>query len=428
MVDEVGFLDVGVLPHQRSFINSNAPSTGLVAGFGAGKSYSGTLKTIIKKMMYPTIKVAYYLPTYGHIRDIAFVKFCDMCNELGLSYQLNRSDKELHIQGYGTIIFRNLSDPDSIIGYSVGYSLIDECDVLPKAKMDRAFKQILARNREILPDGKPNQVDVVGTPEGFRWFYSRFVENANDSYKLIRAKTTDNPYLPDDYVDTLREAYDPVLLSQYIEGEFVNVNGSAVYHQFDRDVHVVPNMEFNKSLPLIITFDFNINPYNSILLLQVIDGVVHVIDNAIIKNKPLVDSLSYLKQKFDYLGAYLYSATIYGDASGNSRSQGTAVTNYDFIKDAGFHKVKIKRANPRVQDRVNIVNSMLRNAKGDVKLKITECNQELINDMEQMSYDEKGIVDKSNQDISHTSDSLGYYCDMEHRLITRKELSMKVAL
>jgi len=47
--DEDGIAGVKVLPHQKDFINSVNPTTGLVAGFGAGKSYAGTLKTIIKK-------------------------------------------------------------------------------------------------------------------------------------------------------------------------------------------------------------------------------------------------------------------------------------------------------------------------------------------------------------------------------------------
>ena len=408
--------EVGVLPHQRQFINSISPSTGLVAGFGAGKSYAGTLKTIIKKLQYPSVKVAYYLPTYPHIRDIAFEKFPEMCEQLDLYYQLNKSDKELMIQGFGSIIFRNMSEPDYIIGYEVGYSLIDECDILPQAKMTKAFQKILARNRAPLPDGLPNQVDVVGTPEGYRWFYDRFVTNSHDNYQLIRARTTDNPHLPEDYIETLREDYDERLLQQYLDGEFINVNGSAVYHSFDRDTHVVPDVEIDTTKPLIITFDFNINPYNAIYILQIISGKIIVVDNAIIKGKPLVDSLSFLKEKFGHLGAYLYSATVYGDAAGKARSQGTATTNYDLIRAAGFNKLKIKTANPRVQDRVNAFNAMLLNGAGNVSMYICERNNQLINDLEQMSYNDRGEIDKSNQDLTHSSDSVGYYIEYEHGL------------
>lgn len=408
--------DVNVLDHQRDFIESLNPTTGLVAGFGAGKSYAGTLKTIIKKLQYPTVKVAYYLPNYPLIRDIAFEKFPEMCNDLGLHYQLNKSDKELIIKDFGTIIFRNMSEPEMIIGYEVGYSLIDECDVMPKHKMDKAFKQILARNRAPLPDKSPNQVDLVGTPEGYRFYYNLMVANKPDNYRLIKAKTMDNPHLPEDYIETLKETYDEKLLQQYLLGEFINVNGSAVYHQFNRDVHVCDNIDINPSIPLIITFDFNINPYNAIYLIQVIDGKVTVIDNAIIKGKPLVDSLDYLKEKFSHLGASLFSATIYGDAAGKARSQGTAQTNYDLIKNAGFHKMKIKTANPRIQDRNNAFNSMLRNGAGSVNIAICSRNQELITDLEQMSYNDKGEVDKSNQDLTHSVDSVGYYIEYEHSL------------
>jgi len=413
---EDGIKGVKVLPHQKTFIESINPTTGLIAGFGAGKSFAGTLKTIVKKLQYPSVNVAYYLPNYPLIKDICWEVFPQMCNDLGLHYQLNKSDKELHIHKFGKILFRNMSEPEMIVGYEVGFSLIDECDVMPRHKMDKAFKQILARNRAPLPDKKPNQVDLVGTPEGYRFAYNLLVANKPDNYRLIKASTYENKHLPEDYIDTLKDTYDEKLLQQYLLGEFVNVNGSAVYHQFDRDVHVCDNIAINPSLPLIISFDFNINPYNAIYLIQVIDGKVTIIDNAILKGKPLVDSLDYLKSKFAHLGASLFSATIYGDAAGKARSQGTAQTNYDLIRDAGFHKMKIKTANPRIQDRNNAFNSMLRNGAGSVNIAICSRNQELITDLEQMSYNDKGEVDKSNQDLTHSVDSVGYYIEYEHGL------------
>lgn len=419
--------EVKVLPHQKAFVESNHPSTGLVAGFGAGKSFAGTLKTIIKKLQYPDVKVAYYLPTYGHIRDIAFDKFPEICNVFGLHYQLNKTDKELKIKRFGSIVFRNMTDPEYIIGYEVGYSLIDECDILPMAKMSKVFKQILARNRTRLPDGSINQLDVVGTPEGYRWFHHRFVTNAHENYKLIRARTTDNPYLPDNYIDTLKEDYDSKLLKQYLNGEFINVNGGSVYHQFDRNIHVIENIDIDKKYPLVISFDFNINPYNSIFLIQVINGKVYVIDNAIKNNAALIDSLTYLKEKFNYLGDYLFGATIFGDATGRARSQGTAQTNYDLITEAGFINQRIKTANPRVTDRVNVVNSMLKNGKKEVKLFICKRNTELINDFERMSYNEKGVIDKTDQELSHASDSAGYYIESEFSIIKQRTIKVRYA-
>ena len=418
---------VKVLSHQKEFLESESVLTALVGGFGCGKSYIGTFKTILKKLEYPKLKVCYYLPTYGLIRDIAFDKFPEMCNVLGLHYQLNKSDKELKVKGYGSILFRNMRDPETIIGYDVCYSCIDEADTLPKKKMDTVFKQILARNRSILPNGKRNQIGVVTTPEGFRWVHDRFVTNISNDDRLIKARTANNPYLPDSYIDTLKENYDSQLLKQYLEGQFVNINSSSIYHQFDRELHVIKDRGIDRSKPLIITFDFNISPYNAIFLIQVIDDKIVVIDNAIKKNSCLIDSLAYLKEKFKSLGSYLFGAMIYGDASGNARSQGTAQTNYSLVREAGFLNQRIKTANPRVQDRVNIVNSLLKNGKGETKLFICEKNKELIEDFERMAYDDKGIIDKSDLDLSHASDSVGYYLESEFKINKQNEIRVTYA-
>ena len=40
---------IEILTHQAEFLKSNAVHTGLVAGFGSGKSIAATIKTIEKK-------------------------------------------------------------------------------------------------------------------------------------------------------------------------------------------------------------------------------------------------------------------------------------------------------------------------------------------------------------------------------------------
>jgi phage terminase large subunit len=161
-------LDFKLLPHQKTFVMSNVNSM-LVGGYGSGKSQAGTIKTIIKKLQYPKYKVAYYLPTYPLIKDIAFDKFPATLSELGLKYKLNKSEKEIHIENYGTIIFRSMDNPDTIIGYETAYSLIDEADILPTDKMDKVYNKILGRNRSV----DNANVDAVSTPEGFKWLYEQ---------------------------------------------------------------------------------------------------------------------------------------------------------------------------------------------------------------------------------------------------------------
>ena len=96
---------------QLAYLKSDRPNTGFVAGLGSGKSFIATFKTILMKMKYPKLTVAYYLPNYGLIQDIAFDKFPTMLTEMGFKYTLNKSNKEIHIENAGKIIFRSMDNP-----------------------------------------------------------------------------------------------------------------------------------------------------------------------------------------------------------------------------------------------------------------------------------------------------------------------------
>ena len=77
---------ITLFKHQDDFLYSEAIHTGLVAGFGSGKSFAGTLKTLSKKLAYPGIDVAYYLPTYPLIKDIAFPRFKEILEMHNVPY------------------------------------------------------------------------------------------------------------------------------------------------------------------------------------------------------------------------------------------------------------------------------------------------------------------------------------------------------
>jgi hypothetical protein len=78
--------------------------------------------------MLPNVNCAYICRLTAN-KDIAFPKFSEQLTYNIIDSEINRSDKEIHTP-YGSILLRNMSDPDSIIGYEVGYSLIDETDIL----------------------------------------------------------------------------------------------------------------------------------------------------------------------------------------------------------------------------------------------------------------------------------------------------------
>lgn len=383
---------IEILTHQAKFLKSNAVHTGLVAGFGSGKSIAATIKTIEKKKQYPNISVAYYLPTYSLIKDIAFPNFEKYLQMMGITYDLNKSDKEFNTE-YGKIIMRSIDSPEYIIGYEVGYSLIDEADIPPKDKMRQVLVNVVARNRKKLPNGEHNSLDFVSTPEGFRFMYDFFVKNKDENRVLIKARTMDNPYLPSAYIETLKGIYSATELEAYLNGEFVNITSGNVYYAFNR-VNNHSDREVEDSDILHVGMDFNINQ---------MCAIVNVIDNGIATavaeyiNYYNTDAVaSKIKQDFPN-----NRVIVYPDASGKNRKTSAAETDINILKKYNFG-IKALTSNPFVRDRINTMNKVFENQT--VFINTYKCPI-FTEHLETIGYKN----DEPDKSINHSTDAMGYF-------------------
>ena len=370
---------------QLEYISSKKANTGFVAGLGSGKSYVATLKTIMMKVNNPKLTVAYYLPTYALVRDIAFDKFPEMLEDMGYKFTLNKSDKEIHIQDAGKIIFRSMDNPQNIVGYEVFFSVIDECDILPLEKMTIAYNKIMARNRQKHPDSVANGLDVVGTPEGFKWFYKRFVKNFNeDTDLLVRATTYENKHLPDDYIDNLRQQYPPNLIEAYLNGIFINLATGTIYSYYNQQQHET-NEEIQNNDVLHISQDFNTGGCASVVY-KYISGIPYAVDEF------LSDDTFKLIKNINMRYGSDRSVVMYPDASGASNKTSAQKSDIKLLKEAGF-KVKAKGKNPYVKDRIQATNMLL--SKDMMYVNSRKCPN-FSEALQQHSYDEKGEPEKFN--------------------------------
>ena len=407
---------------QYDFLESIAKHTGFVAGFGSGKSFIGTLKSLMRIIDFKIPKTAYYLPTYGDIKDIAFDGFPLVADTLGYKYRLNKSDKEFflldkHKKEIGKTLFRNMSEPESIVGYQVGYTLIDETDILNQTTMDKAFKKILGRNRLVVPvtdkntllifqqTGTPppltyfhkkskklcyiNCIDVAGTPEGFKWFYDRFVEKFNiNTDNLIKASTYSNLHnLPEDFIDTLKAEYPENLFNAYVNGEFVNLTTGTIFGYFDRKKHDTDIVE-NETEALYIGQDWNVGGcISTVYIKRTIEGKQKLIQVDEIESYDTKAIITNLKNKYPNR-----SISIYPDASGNARKTSSSETDIQMLRQAGF-MIYVNSRNPAVFDRITITNNCF-----DKEMVLVNCKRcpKTAKAYEQHSYDEKGQPMKFN--------------------------------
>lgn len=393
-------VDLALTEPQEDFVFSEHQFPAFVGGFGAGKSDALVTRLMMKKLAYPQFNVGYFAPTYDLISLIAWPKFEERLDQMRIRHTLNKSDKELHVGTGGSVIFRTLDNPDRIVGFEISDGGIDEFDTLEQKKAANAWRKCLARCRRKKPDGERNTLAIATTPEGFRFVYEAWEKAPKDGYKLYRAPTSSNPFLPDGYVDQLRAIYPANLLDAYLEGLFVNLTSGAVYPDFDRRLHHTDTVMLPGE-PLHVGVDFNVYNTTGIICVDRADYPIVVDELTGVRDTPALARM--LVERFP--GHHI---TAYPDASGRAhKSTDASLSDLQILRDAGI-TVRVNSKNPAVKDRVNAVNAQILNGDGTRRLQIntnkcpvmTEC-------LEQQVFDKNGDPDKT-AGKDHAPDALGY--------------------
>jgi hypothetical protein len=391
-------------PSQKDFIYSTDPFPAFVGGFGSGKTAAGIARLMRLKRYCPEQDVAYYLPTYPLIQDIAFQRFPALFERNGIPFKLNQQKAVLETD-LGRIIFRNMEQPDRIVGYEVAHSVVDELDTLPIEKARSVWNKIIARNRQkaITIGGKavPNTVAVATTPEGFRFVYDRWVKNKADGYVLFKAKTSDNAAnLPEDYIRNLQNSYSSSLLAAYLDGEFVNLTAGSIYPEFDRKLNITfATIEQREQLHIGV--DFNVNNMSAVVCVIRNNDPLALDELSGVRDTPTL--IRILQERFAG-----HQITVYPDASGGAtKSVNASLSDITLLRSAGF-TVLANSKNPAVKDRVMAMNQMIY-SQGKRRLLVNpdKCPN-VIEGLERQAYAKNGEPDKSSG-FDHLNDAIGYF-------------------
>jgi len=389
-------------PGQLAFVDDETSQIlAISAGYGAGKTRSLCCKAVSLAIANQGYVGCVMEPTGPLIRDIWLTDFDNYLEAYEIPYTFRASplpEYVLHLpKGDTKILCRSFENFQRIIGLNLAFCISDEIDTVNYSVASKAFPKILGRLRS----GVVRQFAAASTPEGFKWLYNEFGSPdalARDDRKLIKMKTTDNPHLPDDFVERLKANYDPSLLKAYLDGEFVNLNTGQVYDRFDRQKHVIDSVSTGDE-PIHVGVDFNVGNMSAVIGVRLNDKFV-VIDE--VSGSHDTDTLAQeIKRRYSNRRIYVYP-----DASGGNRSTNAAQTDIQILETYGFSN-QSGRSNPAVRDRVAAVQAVLENGKGQVRLQVTKNCKRTIECLELQSYTEKGDPDK-DAGYDHMNDALGY--------------------
>ena len=402
-------LNIQATAPQAEFLTLQKRYRLFCAGYGAGKSEAMVYAALIDAASAPSSLVACYAPTNDLVKLITAPRIIEKLDDLGVNYKFNKQENAIYTSSpnWGDFLMRSLDNPDRIVGYESYTAHVDEIDTLPQKQAETAWNRLIARNRQ-KPKRVPNpfnQASAYTTPEGFKFAHWRWVKNATEDYGIVQAPSYTNPYLPDGYIQSLRDSYPEALADAYIEGRFVNLTSGSVYSAFDRSVCDSNEQVFGGER-LYVGMDFNVGKMAAVIFVrrgETLHAVEELVD--LYDTKAMCEALV---SRYDG-----HTIIVYPDASGRSRKTVNASqSDLAIIRQYGF-SVRAPKRNPVVKDRINSMNAAFEN--GTVKVNSRAC-PEFVTSLEQQSYDKNGEPDKQSGH-DHLNDAAGYCISYEKPVI-----------
>lgn len=404
-----------VFKHQNQFVSTRDKYPALVAGYGSGKTYAFCLKALAECGRNPGKTILLAEPVYPMVRDVLQPTMEEVLHKVGFNYNYKASEYKYTIYwngGYANIIMRSAENWRRWAGLNLAGFGIDEAAQL---KTDEAWKMGLSRLR----DGYHLTGWTTTTPEGFNWHYDWWKEEPKSGYQLIQGRTSDNRFLPDEFIKSLYENYDERLIKAYLHGEYVNLQSGQAYYMFDRREHV-KECSYNPNKRIRLAVDFNVSPMCAVVFqLYSKEPKIRIFDEIKIRiggeGELLTSRLAKeLKKRYprdmkDIMGRKLKVSPYiaYPDPAGQQRKTSAPHTDHQVLIKEGL-ELKVKRKAPRVIDRLNSVNNAFKHMIIHPKCK------GLIKDFEQVVLKEgTRDIDKTNPELTHFTDAIGYAIDIE---------------
>ncbi|ANN86054.1 putative terminase [Salmonella phage MA12] len=409
-------VDITATEPQGAFLNLHCKFPAFVAGFGTGKSEVMCNSALLDSMEGGSDSlIAMYEPTYDLVRLILAPRMEEKLSDWGIRYKYNKSDNIIYTSSgqFGDFVLRTLDNPARIVGYESFRAKIDELDTLNRDHAEHAWNKVIARNRQLPCTYRPitpkpaNTVSVFTTPEGFRFVHDRWAVKKQPGYEMIQASTTSNPFLPEDYVQSLRDTYPGQLIDAYIDGKFVNLTSGSVYYAYVRKKHS-SRETIQPGETLYIGQDFNVGHMASTIYVQR-DYVWHAVAE-LVDMRDTPDVVREITERWKRHGHHI---VMYPDASGkNRKSTDASMSDIAQLQNAGF-EIRVKSVNPAVKDRVASVNKALESGRLMVNEQACPVTARCL---EQQAYDKNGIPDKTSGN-DHQNDATGYPIAYEMPLV-----------
>lgn len=204
-------------------------------GRRGGKTTLAALELINFAVNNPNSIIWYVAPTYKMAKQILWEMLRTLMPEAGVDKR-NETELSMRLKNGANIFLKGADNPDSLRGVRIDLAVFDEVAFINR--WDEVWKVM----RPTLADSKASVI-FISTPNGFNHFKD-MAERVDPDWQYFHFTTYDNPHIPPEEIEAMKNEMDEDSFAQEILGEFRKMSG-LVYKMFDRGSHMVDVPMFN---------------------------------------------------------------------------------------------------------------------------------------------------------------------------------------
>ena len=378
-----------------------------------GKTYWLLLTLISLCLLYPRSRWVIIRKSLPDLKRTTFPTFTSIMMDGVATYikSWNRDTNVITFKNGSELMFMGESydddkDLNRFRGLEINGAGLDEVNELQEVTFYKVQERIGSWNKA---QGNPPIVCLATCNPAHNWvktiIYERYKENTLPSkWAFISSKITDNPHIPAEYLEALKEL-PPIQYARFVEGDW-DVMDSVInpfLYEWNDNKHIDDSVHYNPNLPTFISVDFNVNPLCA-LIIQHIGSDTKIVDEIKI-DRGSIESFCDVVERLNIPTGLI---RITGDAMGKGgtvqqRDNSSAYTQIKRrlkLSDSQF----MIPANPKVAN--SRVDCNLALKKLNIKVNSVQCKG-FIFDAKQVQCDANGSIIKTNRkNLSERADFL----------------------
>jgi hypothetical protein len=226
-------------------------------------------------------------------------------------------------------------------------------------------------------------------------------------------------------IESAQRQLDVRTFKQEYEGSFEKIGGIVYYsYSIENNKYI----EFEQNRDTYLLFDFNVNPMTCIINQNIGNGEYCTVKEFVHRNSN-TESTSLAVDEYLKKNNFQGSLEVTGDATGFSQKSSATSSDYQIIENIfkNYKNYQRKTKRSSIRNRVNALNSLLKNAKGEIRQYINpdKCPY-LVKDLQRQEWKDNNIeLDDKGGKIGHRTDALSYFALNYFPIETQTEISYR---